>query len=164
MKHVNGRLRAPKEIDPSIPAGINAITCRLLAKDPADRYASDAELIEDLERVAAGLEPANATTRMMTRAMPATAPTRVGPPPTPPYGGRRNGKRRRFAPLILALLALLLLVPLAWAGFQLLQDRQQEEQVPLIAVPDLVGDRKSTRLNSSHANISYAVFCLKKKN
>src|SRR3712207_7118932 len=31
---------------------------------------------------------------------------------------------------------------------------------------DAVGslDRKSTRLNSSHANISYAVFCLKKKN
>src|SRR3712207_7601213 len=27
----------------------------------------------------------------------------------------------------------------------------------------LYGDRKSTRLNSSHANISYAVFCLKKK-
>src|SRR3712207_6869742 len=27
----------------------------------------------------------------------------------------------------------------------------------------LVKDRKSTRLNSSHANISYAVFCLKKK-
>src|SRR3712207_7669077 len=26
-----------------------------------------------------------------------------------------------------------------------------------------VSDRKSTRLNSSHANISYAVFCLKKK-
>src|SRR3712207_8215638 len=29
---------------------------------------------------------------------------------------------------------------------------------------DPAGDRKSTRLNSSHANISYAVFCLKKKN
>src|SRR5947209_16230311 len=28
---------------------------------------------------------------------------------------------------------------------------------------DYVPDRKSTRLNSSHANISYAVFCLKKK-
>src|SRR5258707_7820226 len=27
-----------------------------------------------------------------------------------------------------------------------------------------IRDRKSTRLNSSHANISYAVFCLKKKN
>src|SRR5690606_41423087 len=29
---------------------------------------------------------------------------------------------------------------------------------------DVVGDRKSTRLNSSHVKISYAVFCLKKKN
>src|SRR3712207_6916167 len=29
--------------------------------------------------------------------------------------------------------------------------------------PVPIGDRKSTRLNSSHANISYAVFCLKKK-
>src|SRR5258707_11606844 len=29
--------------------------------------------------------------------------------------------------------------------------------------PTLKVDRKSTRLNSSHANISYAVFCLKKK-
>src|SRR2546430_8871591 len=28
----------------------------------------------------------------------------------------------------------------------------------------IVGDRKSTRLNSSHSQISYAVFCLKKKN
>src|SRR3712207_8129316 len=34
--------------------------------------------------------------------------------------------------------------------------------VASLAVPDAL-DRKSTRLNSSHANISYAVFCLKKK-
>src|SRR3712207_7408125 len=32
------------------------------------------------------------------------------------------------------------------------------------AVEVVRADRKSTRLNSSHANISYAVFCLKKKN
>src|SRR3712207_8363134 len=33
-----------------------------------------------------------------------------------------------------------------------------------VQVPRLLdADRKSTRLNSSHANISYAVFCLKKK-
>src|SRR3712207_7291557 len=30
-------------------------------------------------------------------------------------------------------------------------------------VPESIPDRKSTRQNSSHANISYAVFCLKKK-
>src|SRR5438876_8409102 len=32
------------------------------------------------------------------------------------------------------------------------------------AVQRRAGDRKSTRLNSSHPSISYAVFCLKKKN
>src|SRR5258708_29256337 len=32
------------------------------------------------------------------------------------------------------------------------------------AASDLITDRKSTRLNSSHQIISYAVFCLKKKN
>src|SRR5258707_2150096 len=37
---------------------------------------------------------------------------------------------------------------------------------PLAKSPSrpVISDRKSTRLNSSHANISYAVFCLKKKN
>src|SRR3712207_8785327 len=34
---------------------------------------------------------------------------------------------------------------------------------PLVVLPEAELDRKSTRLNSSHANISYAVFCLKKK-
>src|SRR3712207_8538490 len=33
----------------------------------------------------------------------------------------------------------------------------------LTGAEPVVADRKSTRLNSSHANISYAVFCLKKK-
>src|SRR2546427_1828548 len=33
-----------------------------------------------------------------------------------------------------------------------------------VRVGDAVADRKSTRLNSSHSQISYAVFCLKKKN
>src|SRR3712207_7669719 len=39
--------------------------------------------------------------------------------------------------------------------------KQVFDSFELIAAPEV--DRKSTRLNSSHANISYAVFCLKKK-
>src|SRR3712207_7219483 len=38
-----------------------------------------------------------------------------------------------------------------------------EPPVERLPRPTAGGDRKSTRLNSSHANISYAVFCLKKK-
>src|SRR3712207_7935169 len=39
-----------------------------------------------------------------------------------------------------------------------------DHQQAHLGVGHTVEDRKSTRLNSSHANISYAVFCLKKKN
>src|SRR5258707_11237923 len=60
-------------------------------------------------------------------------------------------------------------------GQQLLQEREYASRFGISLAPvrqailDLVKegyfyrDRKSTRLNSSHANISYAVFCLKKK-
>src|SRR5690242_21476255 len=46
-------------------------------------------------------------------------------------------------------------------------DRVTDDRDKVLGVADLVavhGDRKSTRLNSSHMSISYAVFCLKKKN
>src|SRR2546429_6665751 len=41
--------------------------------------------------------------------------------------------------------------------------RVRDEQAPPEARLAELGDRKSTRLNSSHGYISYAVFCLKKK-
>src|SRR3712207_7765452 len=61
-------------------------------------------------------------------------------PAIPLQGGRRGGRQRRDQPLR--------------------QDRRRG--VDQLLLPLLL-DRKSTRLNSSHANISYAVFCLKKK-
>src|SRR5689334_23551309 len=49
--------------------------------------------------------------------------------------------------------------------FRSLPDRPQPRDGPLPCRASLAagGDRKSTRLNSSHSSISYAVFCLKKK-
>src|SRR3712207_8414636 len=54
----------------------------------------------------------------------------------------------------------------AWPGVVVARERvrrgrsrARREQLP----DNASRDRKSTRLNSSHANISYAVFCLKKK-
>src|SRR3712207_7916542 len=44
------------------------------------------------------------------------------------------------------------------------QERKARIKDSLAPLRDAIEDRKSTRLNSSHANISYAVFCLKKKN
>src|SRR4051812_49983814 len=52
-------------------------------------------------------------------------------------------------------------------GRQDVRDRQPERGagrgVDRVAARATLGDRKSTRLNSSHMSISYAVFCLKKK-
>src|SRR3712207_7812477 len=48
-----------------------------------------------------------------------------------------------------------------WAEQKNSPSRLKRRFLPKLLPPE---DRKSTRLNSSHANISYAVFCLKKKN
>src|SRR3712207_2693605 len=49
-------------------------------------------------------------------------------------------------------------------GMEVLRQVKSDPVLKMIPVVMLTSsDRKSTRLNSSHANISYAVFCLKKK-
>src|SRR3712207_7458897 len=45
----------------------------------------------------------------------------------------------------------------------LVDTAELEDGSPVLRLRNAHEDRKSTRLNSSHANISYAVFCLKKK-
>src|SRR5699024_12289853 len=50
--------------------------------------------------------------------------------------------------------------------FKLCDRRQVHKRIPLrqkVIILKKLSDRKSTRLNSSHVSISYAVFCLKKK-
>src|SRR5215204_2242895 len=57
MKHVTEPLPPPMSLNPASPEEINALVVKLLAKDPADRYQSAAELQADLERVRGGLPP-----------------------------------------------------------------------------------------------------------
>src|SRR3712207_8689503 len=69
----------------------------------------------------------------------------------------------RSVAVSVAALAVALAVPLlGWALLARPQDAAARARANLTRGLEL--DRKSTRLNSSHANISYAVFCLKKKN
>src|SRR3712207_8477592 len=73
----------------------------------------------------------------------------------------------RSFPVLVQKLKDLDLTPFAWPA----EDIRRITAPTLVVVGDAdavrlehaVEDRKSTRLNSSHANISYAVFCLKKK-
>src|SRR5256885_3724129 len=98
------------------------------------------------------------------------APTEISPLPLPDalpipaapvfppgrYGRRREPRRaRRWLPV--ALLTLVLV------GALVLAERLYRQYGDPTYDPRISADRKSTRLNSSHLVISYAVFCLKKK-
>ncbi|MDQ3792425.1 MAG: protein kinase, partial [Actinomycetota bacterium] len=114
MKHLEEPPRHPREANPAVPESLDALTVRLLAKSPEDRYASAAELAEDLGRVRDGLPPLAAglgaqTTERMSRD---TGATRVAPVPP---ATRPRPRRRGLLPLAAVLAGLLLLGGLAWA-------------------------------------------------
>jgi eukaryotic-like serine/threonine-protein kinase len=61
FKQVSAQARAPSEVNPSVPPGLDAIVLRALAKDPAQRYADADEFIAALQREREAL-PRSATT------------------------------------------------------------------------------------------------------
>src|ERR687893_599413 len=130
MKHVNGHLVPPRELNPEVPEGINAVTTKLLAKSPDERYADADELIEDLERELEGLDPAAVSkTREIKRLTPAgMAQTNVMSAPPEPTRDKRR-RRRSPLPILLVLLLLALVGGLAYAVPQLAAED--------IEVPDL---------------------------
>src|SRR2546427_9598210 len=76
------------------------------------------------------------------RSRAATAATAVPPPAFAPNAFIRIGTDGRIT---------------------LIMNQVEMGQGMYTSMPMLLADRKSTRLNSSHSQISYAVFCLKKK-
>jgi len=68
MQHVGGLSRSAKEANAKVPDELDAVTARLLSKDPDDRYSDAAALVEDLGRVKAGLAPVAETMRAGMRA------------------------------------------------------------------------------------------------
>ena len=129
MMHVNERPRSPREVNPEVPEPLDALTLKLLAKDPEDRYPSATALANDLERIRTGRYPIAVdakTTAEMAAPLPPlpaapegrTAKTAVRPPvapipETPRRGRRRSGPR---AALIALLFGLVLLGGLLYAS------------------------------------------------
>src|ERR1035437_5036136 len=95
---------------------------------------------------------ATRTTRTISRPTQRVSLCRqsVGISTPPPVRGRRRDPRPRRG------------LPERHPTVDRLAQRQAPCRSELRSTVDLHPDRKSTRLNSSHANISYAVFCLKK--
>lgn len=140
MKDANGHLKEPIEVHSSIPEGVNAVVMHLLARHPEDRYTDTDTLVEDLQRVGAGLEPVAGAQKSIQ-----AAPHEED---KPRRADRREDRRRRGMFLLaLVLLAIVVLSGLAWAASGLLQSSAQnpepepppEPQPVMVKVPDLEG-------------------------
>lgn len=59
-QHIHQDPKPPKEIDPAIPEGYQAVVLKCLQKDAEHRYQSANDLLKDLESLARGLDPATA--------------------------------------------------------------------------------------------------------
>ncbi len=162
MKHVDGHPRSPKEVNSRVPEEISAVTTKLLAKNPADRYPSAAELIKEFERVKEGWRPSSATTSVLKhsagprgpRSEKPTKETKRYKEPTPPVPTKKEGVfwnlRKRIRQAVIRLVAAaMLLAGLVLVGVTALdqwpvlledlglRDQSQNAQNQTYTVPDL---------------------------
>ncbi|MDQ3863783.1 MAG: protein kinase [Actinomycetota bacterium] len=116
VEHAKGPPRPPSEVNPEVSKGLDTVVRRLLATDPADRYGSAAELIEDLRRVRDGLPPMVPSSNEAT-----TAALGDQIPPGPPASGNAGVGRRGRSVWVLAAVAALIAV-LGVAGWGMLRN------------------------------------------
>jgi eukaryotic-like serine/threonine-protein kinase len=133
IQHVNESPRSPRKANPGVPETLDALTLKLLAKNPKDRYASAVDLANDLERMRHGLPSVLAasektTEKMNTPLLPSpesqTRRTAVHPRLAPASINPRERRGVRLGRLLLFLAVLLLGVALfvslgltLWQGF-----------------------------------------------
>jgi eukaryotic-like serine/threonine-protein kinase len=109
-QHINVAPRPPSELEPAIPAALDALVVRMLAKEPANRPASAAELAAAL-RASLEEEPLPPTVAAPAPPPPAPPPPRPPrPAPTEPPSPAPSATARGFPTRALALAAITALV------------------------------------------------------
>ena len=133
-KHVKDDPVAPSRINPDVPSDLEAVILKSMAKNPANRYQTAAEMRQDLGRLMQGL-PTLATpvmagdaTEMLTRPEDGTAVYTGGVPPE-----EEERRRRRWVPWVIGLI---LLAALGALVFFLLSGPAEPQ---FVRVPDVVG-------------------------
>jgi serine/threonine-protein kinase len=135
MKHLSQVPAPPSSIRREIPHDVDLIVLRALAKDPADRYRSAAEMDRDLELVgrgeSVGKETADAATTVLSGASDATALTQAGRRPAAQTGAERyrtydDTRVTRGRSIWLWLIALGIVAGLGAGGYFLYQKIQDQ--------------------------------------
>ncbi len=119
LKQVNEAPVPPRQIDPAIPAALEAVILKAMAKKPQERYQSAEEMRRDLLRVSQGESvDAMAVGTAVAAAVPATTVMPAARPPgTAKAGEAPAGRKTNPWPWIVAAIALLVVGGLitAWA-------------------------------------------------
>jgi beta-lactam-binding protein with PASTA domain len=140
-QHVREDPRAPSELNPEVSPDVDAVVLKALAKNPANRYQSAAEMRADLLRAAAG-RPVLATP-VLSDAETALIgqqgePARVGDP----------DRRRASTWVLIALGVLGVLAVIALIVGLILANRAQEELVAVPSLNEMTEDEAITELES----------------
>ena len=108
MKHVTEEPASPRELDPTLPRALEAITLRLLKKDPKQRHGSATELAEDLEPLLVGPNPA---------AVSDPSETTLDTERSVQGASERRRRRKIFAALTLLAVATFFMLLVSGVGF-----------------------------------------------
>jgi serine/threonine-protein kinase len=156
MKHLSEVPRAPSAVRPEVPADLDMIVLRALAKDPEDRFQSAEEMDRELARAADGVgvtaETAEAATAVLSGAgLVETAPTMisrrpvVAPPTERRYEQRYydyeepRRRRRRFWPWLLGILLAAAAIVAGFFIWNAVSDQLSANE--LVGVPFVEGQR-----------------------
>jgi predicted Ser/Thr protein kinase len=106
-QHIHSSPRAPRELDPNIPDHYQAVVLKCMQKRADDRYTTAGDLLADLERLAAGQEPAIALERpdLLSTGATIIGSGRFSPPAGAPAGARSARRGRGTLVAGLAVLA-----------------------------------------------------------
>jgi serine/threonine-protein kinase len=157
MKHLSQTPEPPSHLRPEVPHDLDLTVLRALAKEPADRYRTAAEMDRDLELVARGEEVGRETAEAATMVLAGagamsepTAATRVAlEPRTAGYGGDEryrayDGQVQRGRSWWPWLLALAAIAAVAVGGYFLYDNVQSQiDEAKPVAVADYVGLREA---------------------
>src|SRR5215218_3600945 len=115
IRHAVAPPRRPKEVNPEVPKELDAITMKLLATSPEDRYGSAEELIQELQRVRADIlsAPRSSTNGTTAETVPGVPKASTSSPSWP---AKPVSRRRRVLPALTILAVLLtLLAAVGWS-------------------------------------------------
>ena len=134
-QHVSETPVPPSQVDPAVPAALDGMVLKSLAKNPGDRYQSANEFKADVERAMAGL-PVTGTIPTLRATVPPTANTASLQPVAAGEQGAANGGRRSpWAWLGVTVLVLAVAAAALFLGRNLFDTGSGQR----VTVPDVVG-------------------------